>query len=91
MNTWNEIQEKQRAVWVAEQRIIEVETREAGWNAKEANEADKAYHNAVSSYKAAFDMEPEYREGDLVFSKYALYDATLERKMLLCGSMEVSI
>lgn len=86
MTTWNEVQEKQRKVWVAHQIVIEVETREAGWNAKEANEADKAYHNAVSSYKAAFDMEPEYREGDLVFRKHPLYDATLERKMLLCGA-----
>lgn len=86
MNTWKEVQEKQRAVWVAQQMIIEVETRDAGWNRNDDAEAKLAYDMAFASYKAAFDMEPEYRDGDMMFSKYALRDATVERKMLLCGA-----
>ena len=86
MNTWKEVQEKQRAVWVAHQIVVEVETRDAGWNANDAAEAKAAYYAAVNSYKAAFDMEPEYSEGDMVFRKKPLYDATVERKMQLCGA-----
>jgi hypothetical protein len=87
MNRIDDIQAKQRAVYNAHARTVEVETRDSGWRASDLAAADVGLMEAIGAYEAAFDCQPEYGEetGLARCGKYPLFNATPERIMVICG------
>lgn len=86
-----ELHKAQRAVYDAFARKVEVETRDYNWNRNDAAEAEEVYQQAISSYKAAYDMEPEYSDTvDIVVGRRPLEEATTERMMTALGGGHAS-
>jgi hypothetical protein len=90
MNTIDRIQKLQRDVYNAHARTVEIETRERGWDAMEAADADVELMKAIAAYESELDCKPEYGEdtGLVNCGKYPLYKATTERIMQICGEDE---
>lgn len=70
-------QELQRKCHNAYWQIVEVETRERGWSARDADAAKKAFDNACLEYVDAFGEAPEFESEpkDIRF-RFPLRDAT---------------
>jgi hypothetical protein len=86
MNRIDEINAKQRAVYNAHARAVEVETRERGWSAKELADAEVDLMEAIGAYESAYDCKPEYQpEKDRLGFRYPLTTATTARIMQICG------
>lgn len=87
MNRIDEINAKQRAVYNAHARAVEVETRERGWSARDLADAEVALMEAIGAYESAYDCQPEYQpERDQLGFRYPLLNTTTERIMQICGS-----
>jgi hypothetical protein len=56
----NTRQTLQRACYDAYWKIVEVETRERGWNAADADAAKKGFNAALLEYVNTFGEPPEY-------------------------------
>jgi hypothetical protein len=75
-----EINKKQRDVYNAYLRVVEVATRECGWTTSDAKEADEAYKQACNAYTSAYDCAPELEATrDMLNFHFPLRDATAER------------
>lgn len=71
--------------------VIEVETRERGWRASDADAAREHYEEAIAAYKAAFGIEHEWKDeyAPGLAGKVPLAKPTQQRIIELCGSEAV--
>jgi hypothetical protein len=77
----------QAAVHQAAWAIIEVETRERGWRASDAEAARKGYDEAIAAYTSAFGIEPEMEDrfAPGLAGAIPLAKPTQQRIIELCG------